>query len=125
MPLCMKLHAKLASEQICVWQTIVRWAEALQQQNQGARDTFGVCIAPVEKYSTFKLVGMHDVTELDGVVAHIPLFPSDVNNLSSFANDMLYSLQLKGSHTNAARGRGSGTGGVRNETASTLDCVLS
>ncbi len=78
-----------------------------------------------KKYSTFKPVGMHDATKLDGVVAHIPLFLSDVNNLLSFANNTLYSLQLNGSHTNAARGSGRGAGGVRNETASTLDCVLS
>jgi hypothetical protein len=68
---------------------------------------------------------MQDATELDGTVAHTPLFPSNKKDSSSFPNDTLYSLPLNGSQTNAARGSGLGEGGVRNETASTFDSVLS
>jgi hypothetical protein len=68
---------------------------------------------------------MQDATELDGTVARTPLFPSDEKDSSSFPNDTLYSLQLNGSQTNAARGSGLGEGGVRNETTLTFDSVLS
>ncbi len=68
---------------------------------------------------------MQDATELDGTVARTPLFPSDKKDSLSFPNDMLYSLQLNGSQTNAARGSGLGEGGVCNKTASTFDSVLS
>jgi hypothetical protein len=65
--------------------------------------------------------GMQDATKLDGTVAGTPLFPSNEKDSLSFPNDTLYSLQLNGSQTNAARGSGRGEGGVLNETASTFD----
>ena len=77
------------------------------------------------KYDTFTPVGMQDATEADGTVARTPLFPSDKKRSSSLPNDTLYSLQLNGSHTNAASGNGRGEGGVLNETGVTLDWVLS
>ena len=55
----------------------------------------------------------------------MPLFPSEENESSPFANNTLYSLELKGSQKDAARGSGRGDGGVRNDNASTFDFVLS
>jgi hypothetical protein len=74
-----------------------------------------------KKYNTLTPGGMQDAAELDGTVARTPLFPSDEKDSSSFPNATLYSLQLNGSQTNAARGSGRGEGGVRNDTASTVD----
>jgi hypothetical protein len=64
---------------------------------------------------------MHDAIELDSEVARMPLFPLEENRSSPFANDTLYSLELKGSQMYAAKGSGRGDGGVQNDSAATFD----